>query len=406
MPFDRRHFLSLAAVGLGGVFAGPGRSQLAALTDAVRIGDRLGPLGPADEHGVRLPAGFSATLIGRTGEFVPGTDFRWHLAPDGGACFLQPNGPGHIYVSNSEVIDGQGGASAIDFDEAGRVRAARTILAGTSMNCSGGATPWQTWLSCEEVHEVGQVWETDPLGGPAEVRPAMGAFRHEAVAVDGRRRQVFLTEDRSDGRLYRFVPDRWPDLATGLLQAAGVVDGGVSWVTVSADAPDRSAGTTEFNGGEGAVIVGDSLMFATKGDRRIWELGLDDGRLDVFHDCHARSDTPLTHVDNLAVHPLTGDLFVAEDGGDMDLCVLVPTSDGSVVSRMVQFEGHADSEVAGPAFSPDGRFLYVSSQRGTDGNGMTFQIGGPFAEWVFSIDGGATARRGAHRLGNRQTIDP
>ena len=89
----------------------------------------------------------------------------------------------------------------------------------------------------------------------------------------------------------------------------------------------------------------------------------------------------------------------------MDLCVLVATPAGSVISRMVHFVGHDDSEVAGPAFSPDGRFLYVSSQRGTDGAGLTVQIEGPFVEWIGAITQGATVDTPARRLGNRQTIE-
>lgn len=406
MTLDRRRFLGLAVAGGAGVLAGPLRPQLAALASAVRTGEAYGPLGPADGLGIRLPAGFTARLIGTSGEPVTGTAQRWHDAPDGGACFNVPNGYGHVYVSNSEVPDGGGGVSAVTFDTSGRVRSAQRVLGGTSMNCSGGATPWGTWLSCEEVVSTGQVWEVDPHGGPAHVRPAMGAFRHEAAAVDELRRQVFLTEDRPDGRLYRFLPDRWPDLGAGRLQAARVDNGRISWLDTSAAEPDRSNLTTPFAGGEGAVIAGESLMFATKGDRRIWELDLEDGRLDVFHDCVVDTSTPLTHVDNLAVHPVTGHLFVAEDGGDMDLCVLVSTPTGPRVSRMVHFVGHDDSEVAGPAFSPDGRFLYVSSQRGTDGAGMTVQIEGPFVQWISSVAQGATVENTARRVGNAQTVGP
>lgn len=379
---DRRRFLGvIGGAASAGVLLGPSRAQLAALASSSEILDGYGPLGPADRHGVRLPEGFSSTLVARSGDEVGRTGLRWHQAPDGGACFRRQFF-GHSYVSNSEIDNGGGGVSVLRFDLWGNLRSADRILSGTSRNCSGGPTPWGTWLSCEESGSAGQVWECDPDGGPAAVRPALGSFNHEAAAVDERRQQIFLTEDRPDGRLYRFRPAEWPDLRSGRLEAA-VIDGDrLSWTPVGSGSPARGGGTAAFNGGEGAVIIDDSLFFATKGDRRIWELELESGRLVIFHDCRARSDTALTHVDNLAVHPRTGHLFVAEDGGDMDLCVLIDAPDqtaGPVVSRMVRFEGHSGSEVAGPAFSPNGAFLYLSSQRGVDGRGMTFQIRGPFA---------------------------
>ena len=46
---------------------------------------------------------------------------------------------------------------------------------------------------------------------------------------------------------------------------------------------------------------------------------------------------------------------------------------------VVQLEGHDRSEITGPAFSPDGKRLYFSSQRGTTGeseDGITYEIQG------------------------------
>lgn len=402
--FGRRRFLVAGGVAAAGVFAGPLRSELRALARAVVPSNGYGPLGPPDELGVALPAGFTASIVGRSRDRVAGTDHVWPASPDGGACFPSASGFGHVYVANSEVPSGGGGVSAVEFDVDGAIVGARSILTGTSTNCAGGATPWGSWLSCEEVQPDGLVWECDPNGGAARVRPALGAFRHEAVAVDADRRQLFLTEDDPEGRLYRFVPSRWPNLSAGMLQAAGVTGGRVRWFDVDASRPDRSPETTAFDGGEGVVVSGTSLLFATKGDRRIWELDLATEQLSVFHDCIARPDTPLTRVDNLAIHPVTGHLVVAEDGGDMDLCLLVATADGPIVSRLVRFEGHVGSEVTGPAFSPDGDFLYVSSQRGVSGDGLTVQIRGPFIPWIDGIVTGAQARRGAVRLGNAQRV--
>ncbi len=148
------------------------------------------------------------------------------------------------------------------------------------------------------------------------------------------------------------------------------------------------------------MIDGDWMMFATKGDQRIWQMNLVSGASGVFHDCIARPDTPLSHVDNLALHPVTGHLFVAEDGGDMELCMLTRDSGEPIVTTVVKFEGHGGSEVAGPWFSPDGTSLYLSSQRGRDGRGMTFRVTGPFYEWITSIDGPANVDTQAIRLDN------
>ena len=158
------------------------------------------------------------------------TGYEWHKASDGGATFPATGG-GWILVSNSETLDG--GASAIRFGPEGEVEDAYRILSGTTQNCSGGGTPWASWLSCEET-ENGLVWECDPTGlRRAVARPAMGVFKHEAAAVDPRGRRIYLTEDLVDGCFYRFTPRRWPDLSEGLLEAAVVDDDGLTrWTSV------------------------------------------------------------------------------------------------------------------------------------------------------------------------------
>jgi secreted PhoX family phosphatase len=60
---------------------------------------------------------------------------------------------------------------------------------------------------------------------PAVVRPALGVFNHEAVAVDTVKHHLYLTEDKVDGCLYRFTADRFfsgghADLSSGTLEVA------------------------------------------------------------------------------------------------------------------------------------------------------------------------------------------
>jgi secreted PhoX family phosphatase len=70
----------------------------------------------------------------------------------------------------------------------------------------------------------------------------------------------------------------------------------------------------------------------------------------------------------------SGDLYVCEDGGDMQLVIL--GSDGSV-SPFLQVDGQSGSELTGPTFSPDGSRLYFGSQRGNT-VGISYEVRGPF----------------------------
>jgi secreted PhoX family phosphatase len=377
----RRNVLRAAVVGTGSVAFGFTMTRPSFAYPAQTGTSPYGALQSTDANGVQLPQGFTSRIVARSSQTVPGTSYTWHGAPDGGACFADGNG--WIYTSNAELGTG-GGAGALRFDASGNVVDAYRILSNTRTNCAGGATPWQTWLSCEEV-DRGYVYETDPFGvTAASQRAAMGRFKHEAAACDPDLQVIYLTEDVSDGAFYRFKPTTWGNLATGTLQVLTETSGVLSWKNVPD--PDGSptatrnqvANTKRFNGGEGCHYANGVCFFTTKGDNRVWAYDTAANTLAIVYDDNLTSNPPLTGIDNITGSASSGDLFVAEDGGNQEICIITPTD---TVAPFLRLSGHGSSEICGPAFNPAGNRLYFSSQRGTTGSssgGMTFEVTGPF----------------------------
>jgi secreted PhoX family phosphatase len=382
---ERRSLLRAALIGGSSAALGGTLWRGAAYAAPAQPGTGpYGPLGSPDANGIRLPGGFTSRVIARSGQRVAGTSYTWHNAPDGGACYA--DGTGWIYVSNSEINPG-GGASAVKFSSTGAITGAYRILSNTRTNCAGGKTPWNTWLSCEEV-DRGYVYETDPWGTKAAVRrDAMGRFKHEAAAADPVRQVVYMTEDVTDGCFYRFRPTTWGDLSSGTLEVlvAGTgTSGPVTWARVpdptgATATRNQVSGAKRFNGGEGCYYADDTCWFTTKGDNRVWQYNAAAQTIELAYDDSlvTGGTAPLTGVDNVT-GTSSGDLFVAEDGGNMEICVITPDD---VIAPFLRIDNQSASEITGPAFSPDGRRLYFSSQRGTTGSssgGITYEVTGPF----------------------------
>jgi len=194
---SRREFIGgSAATGIGFAFAGSGSLDAFArpVAPSPRTASGYGPLVNDPAGLLALPAGFSYTVLAKTG-VTRTRDGLYPSDPDGMGVFLRSRG-GSILVTNHEntrnephhvpAVSGLtydpgaiGGTSTLVVDEDGSVLRAYTSLAGTSTNCAGGITPWGTWLTCEENEgrakeltytlDHGFVFEVDPRSQQANV---------------------------------------------------------------------------------------------------------------------------------------------------------------------------------------------------------------------------------------------
>lgn len=441
---NRRRFLRRAsgmgaALGLGSAFWQRAFSQTAQPGPSP-----YGPLRGPDANGLMLPEGFTSRIVAKSFEVVPGTGYQWHIFPDGGACVPTDDG-GWVYVSNSEFpppvdvpgvtgllaqvqqLTGRiglpisGGVSAIRFDAEGRVVDAYPILTGTQSNCAGGLTPWGTWLSCEEWESdatpylAGRVWECDPFGTPdtAVDRPALGRFKHEMAAVDPVDHRIYLSEDQEDGLFYRYTPPPgvWGSgdaLEGGTMEAMAVArDGSVTWIPVP-DAHDPKAplretvkGATHFRSGEGCVYDDGRVYLTCKPPAdQVWVHDIEAGTMEILYEAGRFGSPVLSGVDNITASA-SHDLYVAEDGGNLEVCMITPDLTVAPVVRMTGIQHGFEvipgvptiSEVTGLAFSPDGNRLYFNSERGIGGLlplGILYEVTGPFRGGTLAEDGGTT----------------
>jgi uncharacterized protein len=410
----RRDFIARGAFSAGALAFGPSFLRAALAAPAATGASPYGSLQPPNADSIMLPPGFSSRRIARGRRPVAATPYRWHLFSDGQATYRTRDG-GWILVSNSESLAITGaGASAIRFRPDGSISSAYRILGDTNVNCAGGPTPWGTWLSCEEW-DGGQVWECDPTGElRPQPRPAMGIFAHEAAAVDPLGKRVYLTEDRDSGGFYRFAPASYPDLSVGRLEVASVnAEGAVRWrrvpdpAAISEPTRKQVPGMTQFNGGEGAFYAEGTVYFTTKGDKRVWAYDTRRSRVEVLFDRAAAQSSSLDAVDNLTVSPF-GEIFVCEDGGNMEIGLITPAGEVSPFLRLVGPD-HRRSELAGVVFDPSGTRMYFSSMgaypqeplpevlNSKRGPGAIYEVSGPFRIPVLETGGGFGPPAGERR---------
>jgi uncharacterized protein len=452
----RRFTQGSIAVGGGLALAGP-ISALAARTaeGRSRRSPGYGPIVPTPEEDsgveyIALPPGFRYRVISRQNESMDDGNPTPGIF-DGMAAYRGRNGstilirnhenrsrPGEIecrvpagkrYDQDPNV---RGGNTKLVVSRSRRVTESFAVLGGTHTNCAGGLTPWDSWITCEEIFNYGSVESNTVPGsgvphgfsfeipadadGPVDPVPILsaGRFSHEAVAwLDG---ALYETEDRGDAALYRFIPRRRPresgDLASfgGTLEAlvvrgrpnfdANTANPGetypVEWVRIEEPNPAQDTVRREaqakaaaiFDRTEGAWTADGRVYFdcTTGGEAQsgqLWEFrprGRYGGELKLIYESPGPQE--LDGPDNVVVVPHTGDVWLQEDAGGEQF-VRGVTRRGEIYdfARTVL----NSTEFCGGTFSPDGKTFFLNQQgeRGAPSPGpeleaLTYAIWGPF----------------------------
>ncbi len=431
-----------ALAALGPLEALGARSAGAAPMRKTPASDVYGKLGPVKDEttGLELlwlPRGFRYISHGWTGDTMANGNPTPNMH-DGMAAF-RGDGPTMTLVRNHErsgyagafttpAYDpaAAGGTTTMTFNpNSGEFLETVPSLGGTIRNCAGGATPWGSWLTCEETSEIspdgvrhGYVFEvpSDGVGNGVPLKD-MGRFSHEAVCVDPGTGYVYLTEDATPSGLYRFIPNTPGRLEDGgRLQMMVIENGGVSYQTytdptgteyrtswVDIDNPDYAPGEVrpviqgQLQGGavfrrlEGAWWGNDRAYIVSTnggpvGQGQVFEY---DPRSEYMRVLYASPQASvLNNPDNICVSP-RGGIVLCEDGDGEEFLhglttdgeifpfaknnVVIPA--GGVQGKRVAPGDYTGSEWAGSVFEPrHGNWLFANLQT----PGITFAITGPF----------------------------
>lgn len=412
MARDRRSFLTfLGTSAIGGWAAAhlPPRLRAAARPPfATRVtwdgAPEFSAVAPGRQDALRLPDGFGYEVVALWGDRLPGTrdrfgfnaDFTAFLPLDGrgeeGVLWVNheyitdPEEPFSAYAQAAPSVLGHAATLADEMHDVGasvlhlRLEGTRWTVVGSPLtrryharspfrvdgpaltgvsnaggtlaNCSGGVTPWNTVLTCEEnfrhfvpeaVDTAGQgttggrfgmngahfgwVCECDPLDPsftPIK-HTAMGRFRHENVALRaeaGRPVIAYMGDDRIDGHVYKFVSarpfvpgspeNRGTLLADGRLFAAVFdADGTGTWRELAPSTPLEP-------------LAGSPHPPVPAGARTLADVYRDQGAIvtDAFHASNLIGATPCGRPEDLEVHPADKAVFIAftasaERGADL-----------------------------------------------------------------------------------------
>ncbi len=322
-----------------------------------------------------LVGNFEYKIIAESNKKPLYNSIKYHLNPDG-AGIIKSKNSGWFYLSNCESSNG--GVGSLEFNSKGKLINYEMILENTIRNCAGGVTPWNTWLSCEE-YDNGIVWECDPNTKEIKKHIGMGIFSHEAAAVDPKTNIIYLTEDDENGLIYRY-------LQSGELEAACYGNNDeVIWKKIN---PLKKPNKYQVKDGiknnkwEGCVYHPDGFIYFVESRKGIYRYNIKKNTLILFYESESISINPekLNSPDNIAITP-NGNLIVSEDPGYNEYLELWIINHNDKSSYpFLRVYNHNSSELTGMAFSPDNKRMYFSSQRGSNGNGITYEVNGDFSQ--------------------------
>lgn len=422
----------------------------------------FGPLIPREGEILSLPKGFKATVVTRTGDVM--ADGLFSPGNHDGMGIFKAGGSKVILIRNHELTPGSygegpfakdkllidkigkdkfydfahggdmicvGGTTTMIYDEEKQKLEAQYLsLVGTVRNCSGGRTPWNSWITCEEASDKKGEGKNDlekdhgynfevpasekiSIADPVPLKD-MGRFVHESAAVHPATGIVYQTEDEGEGLFYRFLPNTPGELHKGGRLQCLVINEWksgdtrnykdytdrfpekkpftVSWIDLEdVEAPDgdlrlrgHKKGAAVFSSGEGMVYGKDELFFTCSSGGAVSNGQIfryipspyegqprekeSPGRLELF--IESKSDDTFRYCDNITVAPW-GDVVICEDAEDARIIGITPVGQAYVIAQNI---GYRESEFAGPVFSPSGKTLFVNIQT----PGLTLAITGPW----------------------------
>lgn len=330
-------------------------------------------------EGLRLSTGLACRRLTTGGlkvDYTDGSggksDANFHSKADGATVLTKTDGTtGWYYCSNSEDGFGGGGVGCIEFEANGEVIGYEMVLTGTSRNCGGGRTYWNTWVTCEENGGFGRVHEVDPNTGFTQVTKAADeGGNYESFAYDDQDPDVtarfFTTEDASNGALIRYTPTA-SAFGTGNSSHILTTDGGTyeylvlnedgsfTWSDVRSEG--ENSASEWFPQAEGIDVLSRELFFVSKAEKKLFVLDL---ATLTWTNTTTISGAFNLQPDQLA-RVMNDDevLYFCEDGGSAcDIHGRMSTGEFFTIVEGTDFS----TETTGLTFSPDNKHMYFAMQ--------------------------------------------